>query len=205
MKHKKHYSVIVRDPPFGEVTESSGDEMHCDDSPACGVSASPDPAACLMEWNEMPGASKYDQAPTDPTHGGKIFVETVTYTARESDAYHGLHEAQTLAHATATDAGWYRDPKTGAPIQRNVGEVIALMHSELSEALEAYRKDLMDNKLPHRRGIEVEFADCIIRILDTAAAMRLDVPGAFIEKNRFNRTRADHSLEARAQDGGKKF
>jgi hypothetical protein len=79
------------------------------------------------------------------------------------------------------------------------------MHSELSEALEAFRKDLTDDKLPHRSGIEVEFADCIIRILDTAAALGLDVAGAVIEKNRFNAQRADHKLENRAAAGGKKF
>lgn len=62
----------------------------------------------------------------------------------------------------------------------------------------------MDDKLQHRPGIEVEFADCIIRILDTAAALKLDVAGALIEKNRFNRTRADHKLEAR-KAGGKKY
>lgn len=125
-------------------------------------------------------------------------------TDEEDLAIRGLRAAQALAHATATNAGWYRDPATGAPVERNFGEVVALMHSELSEALEAHRKNLMDDKLPDRSGIEVEFADCIIRILDTAAAMGLDVPGAIIAKNRYNRTRADHSLAARAA-GGKKY
>ena len=123
----------------------------------------------------------------------------------EENAFCGLRSALTLAHETATDAGWYTDPKTGQPIDRNFGEVVALMHSELSEALEADRKGLMDDKLPHRDGREVELADCIIRILDTAAALGLDVPGAIIEKNRFNRTRADHNLAARAVSGGKKY
>lgn len=117
----------------------------------------------------------------------------------------GLMATMRLASSTAQGAGWYSDPATGQPIQRNVGEVIALMHSELSEALEAYRRDLMDDKLPHRKGIEVEFADCIIRIMDTAAALGLDVAGAVIEKNRFNKERADHKLAARNAPGGKKF
>lgn len=125
-------------------------------------------------------------------------------TDEEDLAIRGLRAAQAIAHATATNAGWYRDPATGKPIERNFGEVVALMHSELSEALEAHRKNLMDDKLPDRSGIEVEFADCIIRILDTAAAMGLDVPGAVIAKSRYNRTRADHSLAARAA-GGKRY
>lgn len=125
-------------------------------------------------------------------------------TKLEEFAYLGLEKAQELAHRTATDAGWYLNPKTGQPINRNFGEVVALMHSELSEALEADRKCLKDDKLPHRDGREVEFADCIIRILDTAAALGLDVAGALIEKNRYNQRRADHKLENRAA-GGKRY
>lgn len=125
-------------------------------------------------------------------------------TTLEEMAYIGLEKCQRLAHETATDAGWYRDPATGEPVTRNFGEVVALMHSELSEALEADRKGLKDDKLPHRDGREVEFADCIIRILDTAAALGLDVAGAVIEKNRYNRQRADHKLAVRAA-GGKKY
>ncbi|MBC7181304.1 MAG: hypothetical protein H5U14_14625 [Roseovarius sp.] len=126
-------------------------------------------------------------------------------TTTELVVWHGLSEAQRLAHKTATDAGWYKNPITGQPVERNFGEVIALMHSELSEALEADRKGLMDDKLPYRDGREVEFADCVIRILDTAAALGLDVAGALIEKNRFNRDRADHKVEARAEANGKKY
>lgn len=125
-------------------------------------------------------------------------------TQEEFLAWNGLRAAQSLAFKTATDAGWYKDPQTGEDIKRNFGEVIALMHSELSEALEADRKGLKDDKLPHRDGREVELADCIIRILDTAAALELDVAGALIEKNRFNRQRADHKLENRAA-GGKRY
>lgn len=127
------------------------------------------------------------------------------WTYPERMAFDGLRAAQFLAHQTAQEAGWYRDPKTGKPVVRNFGEVVALMHSELSEALEADRKGLKDDKLPHRDGREVEFADCIIRILDTAAALGLDVAGALIEKNRYNRSRLDHKLETRAADGGKKY
>jgi len=125
-------------------------------------------------------------------------------TKEERDAYEGLVAAMKLAHATAADAGWYKDPKTGRDIERNFGEVVALMHSELSEALEADRKGLKDDKLPHRDDREVEFADCIIRILDTSAALGLDVAGALIEKNRFNGSRSDHQLAHRAA-GGKKY
>lgn len=126
-------------------------------------------------------------------------------SALERHAYEGIRSALYLAHKTATDAGWYTDRKTGEPIDRNFGEVVALMHSELSEALEADRKGLKDDKLPHRDGREVEFADCIIRILDTCGALGLDIAGAIIEKNRYNANRADHKLENRAKTDGKKY
>ena len=125
-------------------------------------------------------------------------------TELEQKAMSGIAAAQELAHKTATDAGWYTNVETGKPVERNFGEVIALMHSELSEALEADRKGLKDDKLPHRDGREVEFADCIIRILDTAASLGFDLAGAIIEKNRYNKQRADHKMENR-KAGGKKY
>ncbi|MCA0944522.1 hypothetical protein LCM08_06335 [Salipiger pacificus] len=132
-------------------------------------------------------------------------IAALKLTALEAVALEGLRAAMKLAHKTATDAGWYVDPATGEQVQRNFGEVVALMHSELSEALEADRKGLNDDKLTDRDGREVEFADVILRILDTAGAMGMDVPGAFIAKNRFNAARADHKLENRAAAGGKRY
>jgi NTP pyrophosphatase (non-canonical NTP hydrolase) len=100
---------------------------------------------------------------------------------------------------------WWRDLETGQPIERNVGELLCLIHSEISEGLEAHRKDLMDDKLPHRKGLEVELADALIRILDLAGAHGMDIGGAYAEKCRFNMEREDHKHEARRAAGGKKF
>ena len=116
----------------------------------------------------------------------------------------GLQSVIDHVHETANNAGWYRNPETGEPIELNFGEVVALMHSELSEALEADRKELMDDKLPHRPGAEVEFADCVIRIMDTCAARGYDLVGAILEKGAYNRQREDHKLENRA-NGGKRY
>lgn len=100
---------------------------------------------------------------------------------------------------------WWYDPKTGEKLNRNKAELIALMHSELSECLEGVRKNLMDDKLPHRSMEEVELADCLIRIFDYAGEYGLDLEGAYQQKRLFNATRHDHSHEARLQEGGKKF
>jgi NTP pyrophosphatase (non-canonical NTP hydrolase) len=100
---------------------------------------------------------------------------------------------------------WWQNMETGEPIKRNKGEMLALIHSEISECLEGERKDLMDDKLPHRKMAEVELADTVIRILDYAAGFGYDIQGAFEEKMEYNRHREDHKHEARKIAGGKQF
>lgn len=100
---------------------------------------------------------------------------------------------------------WWRDINTGEPIQRNKGELLCLIHSEISEAMEGERKNLMDDHLTHRRMAEVELADAIIRILDYCGGFEYDIEGAVQEKLRYNAHRKDHTHEARAKEGGKTF
>lgn len=116
---------------------------------------------------------------------------------------HSLNVLATRVHEA--NAKWWIDIHTGAPIQRNVGELLMLCVSELSEALEGHRKNLMDDKLPHRTMFEVEIADCMIRLFDIAGGLGLDLGGAFEEKMTYNATRADHQHENRLKADGKKY
>jgi len=82
----------------------------------------------------------------------------------------------------------------------NKGEMIALMHSELSECLEWLRKghDIPSNHLEGFTGEEEELADILIRVFHYAARFELKLPQAIIEKVKFNLTRG-------FKHGGKNF
>lgn len=109
------------------------------------------------------------------------------------------------AEVHKANAKWWRNLETNEPIERNVGELLCLVHSEISEAMEGHRKGLQDDKLPHRSMLEVELADALIRILDISAGLKLDLGGAYVEKMAFNAQREDHTREARLASGGKKY
>jgi NTP pyrophosphatase (non-canonical NTP hydrolase) len=79
------------------------------------------------------------------------------------------------------------------------------MVSEVAEAMEGVRKNLPDDKLPHRPMVEVEMADAIIRILDYCSAHKMDVGGALVEKAAYNAVRADHKHKNRLGKHGKRF
>lgn len=100
---------------------------------------------------------------------------------------------------------WWIDINTGAPLDRNKGELLMLIVSELAEGMEGARKNLMDDKLPHRPMLEVELADAVIRICDMAGGLGLDLGGAIFEKLEYNKNREDHKIENRLTENGKKF
>jgi len=100
-------------------------------------------------------------------------------------------------------AGWFKDPKTGRKIKRDPMVMLMLIVTEIAEAAEGVRKGLQDDHLSNRPMVEVELADVIIRVLELAGYLDLDLGGAFVEKVRYNAQRADHKLSNRAQPGGK--
>lgn len=135
----------------------------------------------------------------------KSWKETLQ-VGREQEEYHvSIDQLQELCHGLAKEAGWWTNLQTGEPLDRNKGEMFCLMHSEISEAMEGARKNLMDDHLPHRKMEEVELADTLIRIFDYAGANKLDLGGALVEKLVYNTDRVDHKVENRKKEDGKKF
>jgi len=102
----------------------------------------------------------------------------------EDEARDSLRTLQAECHAIATSSGWWESP-------RELGTLLALVHSEVSEALEAARKD-------DREELAEELADVVIRVLDLAEHEGIDLADAVLAKMEKNRGRSH-------RHGGKTF
>ncbi len=150
------------------------------------------------------------------TYREKIQDEFLNKSARE-----WVNALVACCHGLSSEAGWWyskaarldlkdvvnnpQGPVMKILAKALVSQKLCLTHSEVSEAMEGDRKNLMDDKLPHRKMLEVELADAVIRIFDLAGAMNMDLGGALVEKLVYNVNREDHKAEAREQGGGKEF
>lgn len=130
----------------------------------------------------------------------KPFHKMILNDTRSHALYEAGDELTRVCHGIAGECGWW-DNTT----ERDIPRLLMLCVSELAEAMEGDRKDLMDDHLPHRKMLEVELADAVIRIFDMAGGLDLDISGAIVEKLRYNVSRKDHKAENRSGVGGKKY
>lgn len=93
-------------------------------------------------------------------------------------------ELQKSIHQLAIEKGWWES-------DREIPELLCLIHSEISEALEAYRIRGIERWVKNNKpeGVAVELADAIIRILDLAEYFGFDMEEEILEKHKFNNTR----------------
>lgn len=69
-------------------------------------------------------------------------------------------------HQMNVEAGWWTNLETMQPLDRNFGEMLALVHSELSECWEGYASQQFDQHLPTQLNWHIELADACIRVYD---------------------------------------
>lgn len=115
----------------------------------------------------------------------------------------GLREVAALCHGQACEKGWWRATGVNAISTDEVLAKLALIHSEVSEALEVARDPKVplnvnweegrvtgpESPPPKPEGFGVELADVVIRVFDLAGALGIDIAKCIETKHAFNATR----------------
>ncbi len=120
-----------------------------------------------------------------------VRLESPAYMTNALNRRAAINGLCAVVHDLAKTKGWYDGT-------RELPELVALIHSEASEVLEAYRETKPGDDLTVTRyvgdnfkpeGIASELADIVIRTCDTAAHLKIDLGKAIEEKHHFNTKR----------------
>jgi len=103
--------------------------------------------------------------------------------SRSITSAHNCQDAKLLAlNSFSRDVANWREKKGFITSWDNMLEKLCLVHSEVSEAAEAYRKD-------EKIAFNIEIADIFIRLMDICGTLGIDIESEIINKMQYNRTR----------------
>lgn len=102
---------------------------------------------------------------------------------------------QDKAHETAMAKGWWPELSTvdASLNPHRIASALALVHSEVSEAVECVRRGTMASLYfagVKPTGFPTELADIVIRVADLCGAMGIDLQEAVAAKMAFNEGRS---------------
>lgn len=111
-------------------------------------------------------------------------LNTLNQTQAKIDFVEVFNGLSKDIHTNAVDKGWWGG-------ERNDGELLMLIVTEVAEACEALRhNNPPDDHIPEFSGAEAELADAVIRIMDHAEARGWRVAEAIVAKSKYNKTRS---------------
>ncbi len=136
-----------------------------------------------------------------------VSVEAFNRRPTEDEIKAACETLALACHGAALRSGWWGG--NGRPDPRDnplcFMSKAALVMTEAAEAIEADRKNKMDDHLPHLPGRTVEMADVVIRAFDTDGAFGLNLGEAVVQKLAYNAQRADHTPANREKSDGKRY